>query len=51
VITKSVPQARQALRKVLVEGRLRCEPLKGGRKGYRFTGWGSFGKLLAAAGR
>src|SRR5207245_10419875 len=27
--------------------RLRCEPLKGGRKGYRYTGWGSFGELLA----
>src|SRR5207245_1468828 len=27
--------------------RLRGEPLKGGRKGYRFTGWGSLGELLA----
>lgn len=34
LLTKSTPQARQALRKVLVEGRLACTPLDDGRKGY-----------------
>ena len=34
-------------RKVLVEGRLRCEPLTDGRKGYAFRGVGSYGRLIA----
>jgi hypothetical protein len=36
LLAESTPRARQALRKVLVEGRLRCEPLQDGRRGYRF---------------
>ncbi len=47
LLGQSTPAARQALRKVLVEGRLRCEPLTDGRRGYRFSGRGSFGKLIA----
>jgi len=47
LLFKHVPQARQMLRKVLV-GRLKLTPIdQNGRKGYRFEGYGSYGKLLA----
>lgn len=47
LLGQSVPRARQMLRKVLV-GRLRCEAFdEGGRRGYRFAGQGTFGRLLA----
>ncbi len=46
LLGKSVPQARQMLRKVLV-GRLPCEGfVEGGRRGYRFTGLGTYGRLV-----
>ncbi|HWT79989.1 MAG TPA: hypothetical protein VN648_14480, partial [Candidatus Methylomirabilis sp.] len=47
LLYKHVPQARQMLRKVLV-GRLDLTPIEqDGRKGYRFEGNCSYGKLLA----
>ncbi len=47
LLGQSVPQSRQMLRKVLV-GRLPCEGfVEADHRGYRFTGNGTFGKLLA----
>src|SRR5437773_2774044 len=47
LLGQSVPQARQMLRKVLV-GRLPCEGfVEDGRRGYRFKGNGTYGRLLA----
>jgi site-specific DNA recombinase len=47
LLSKHVPQARQMLRK-LVNGRLQVTPIeRNGRKGFRFEGQGTYGKLLA----
>ena len=46
LLGRNVPQTRQILRKLLV-GRLACEPFEeSGRRGYRFTGQGSYAELL-----
>jgi len=48
LLAKNTAVARQGLRKVLVEGRLACTPItEGNRRGYGFTGRGSFGPLIA----
>jgi hypothetical protein len=47
LLGKNIPQTRQILRKLLV-GRLTCEPFEEGeRRGYRFTGQGSYAPILA----
>ncbi len=46
LLSRHIPEARQMLRKLLVE-RLEFTPVEvNGRKGYRFTGAGSYGPLL-----
>src|SRR5439155_5812384 len=49
LLGKDIPRTRQILRRLLV-GRLTCEAFdEGERRGYRFTGRGSYAPLLPAA--
>src|SRR5262249_20415822 len=46
LLSRRLPQARQVIRKVVV-GRLAFTPFdENGRKGYRFVGDGTYGRLL-----
>ena len=46
LLGRDIPRTRQILRRLLV-GRLECTAFnKGGRRGYRFTGQGSYAELL-----
>ena len=46
LLSRQTPQARQMLRKLLAD-RLRFEPFEeGGRRGYRFSGKGTYARLL-----
>jgi site-specific DNA recombinase len=50
VLGRHVPQTRHILRQLLVD-RLECTPvIEGGRRGYRFSGEGTFGRLLTGEG-
>jgi type VI protein secretion system component VasK len=50
LLGKNIPQTRQILRKLLV-GRLTCEPFEEReRRGYRFTGQGSYAPILPGEG-
>ena len=49
LLGRDIPRTRQILRKLLV-GRLTCAPFEEkGRRGYRFTGQGSYAEVLPAS--